>query len=209
MAHQDVGALDISVEHRGILSMQVRQALQQVSGISRGQALLEGSELLQHTGHGAADHVLHVDEETFVNVVMPQVRHDAGMLQLGADLDLVLQGVLELHIRSVRGVNQDLLDREELAAPLVQGLEDVAQGAPTQILSPHPCHRAPHCRGRAHSAQQLTLLQRRGQHTVRHAEAGDALEAASAGGSVPGGGWRLLVREVVAVAKLPASYGDV
>ena len=31
-----------------------------------------------------------------------------------------------------------LLDREELAAPLVQGLEDVAQGAPTSPISREP-----------------------------------------------------------------------
>lgn len=127
--------------------MQVGQPLDELFGVLGDEAfltprhvsavvygVLEGTELLQDTGHGASNHVLHVDVQAAVlsrtlgayvllsdDVVVPQVGHDAsqvrhvdikglatGMLQPRADLDLVLQRFLELHVFFVRGVDQHL-----------------------------------------------------------------------------------------------------
>mmetsp|Transcript_63392 Transcript_63392/g.100807 ORF Transcript_63392/g.100807 Transcript_63392/m.100807 type:complete len:206 (+) Transcript_63392:156-773(+) len=98
MSHQNVGTFNISVKHRWLLRMQISQALEQVFGISGRKAFLKCTKLLQNTGHGAANHVLQVDVKATAYVVMTQVAHNAGMLQLGTDLDFVLQSFFELNI---------------------------------------------------------------------------------------------------------------
>mmetsp|Transcript_70162 Transcript_70162/g.205702 ORF Transcript_70162/g.205702 Transcript_70162/m.205702 type:complete len:280 (-) Transcript_70162:691-1530(-) len=181
-ADEDVRTLDVPVQHDGAAGVEVRQPLQQLAGVGGHEALVEGAELREHLGDRAPRHVLQVDVQAGVDVVVAHVAHDVGVLQFLADADLVLQGLAELPLRVDLRVHADFLDGEHLARPLVHGLEDAAQRTVAEDLAARPGHdRAPHsARGaqRVPEAQARCRLDRR---LARHAEGRDALGATGAG----------------------------
>mmetsp|Transcript_8417 Transcript_8417/g.24060 ORF Transcript_8417/g.24060 Transcript_8417/m.24060 type:complete len:205 (+) Transcript_8417:401-1015(+) len=151
---EDVGALDVPMQDDGFLSVEVLQALQQLAGIGSDQALVQRAELGQHLGHGSPGHVLQVDVQVVIQVVVPEVPDDVGVRQLLVDAHLVLQIRLVLQVGFESAIDADLLHRERLACPLVERLVDGAQGAMPKHFPLHPrqARLAPHGAGRTQCA---------------------------------------------------------
>mmetsp|Transcript_861 Transcript_861/g.2151 ORF Transcript_861/g.2151 Transcript_861/m.2151 type:complete len:243 (-) Transcript_861:129-857(-) len=110
IADEDVAALDVPVNDRGVRAVQILQAFQDLLGVRGHKALSKGAELVQRLSDAAPGKVLEVQVEALVQVVVPKVSDNVRMLQRLHDVHLVLQRVLKLRIALVHRVDGHLLD---------------------------------------------------------------------------------------------------
>mmetsp|Transcript_22776 Transcript_22776/g.60151 ORF Transcript_22776/g.60151 Transcript_22776/m.60151 type:complete len:321 (-) Transcript_22776:282-1244(-) len=161
--HQHVGTLHVSVHNGRGPRVQVRQALDQFGRVGLDQILLERAEVLHHLRKGSSSHVLEVDVQAVIQVVVPHEGHDARVTYSFADHELVFEGFLELPVVLVVGVKSHLLYGKDLAALLVHRLEDDPQRATANAVPTDPLHglsaqAAPgHGRGGAHRLREHRL----------------------------------------------------
>mmetsp|Transcript_83667 Transcript_83667/g.234395 ORF Transcript_83667/g.234395 Transcript_83667/m.234395 type:complete len:383 (-) Transcript_83667:148-1296(-) len=124
--HEHVRPLDVAMHDRRAPRVQVHQALQQATTGQPKRFVVQGTKFLEDRRHRAARHVLQVDVQRVVDVVVAKVAYDVGVAQRLADVELLLEAAPE-HAVTLVVVEHRLLHRKDLAM-LTQGREDAPIG---------------------------------------------------------------------------------
>mmetsp|Transcript_50482 Transcript_50482/g.127237 ORF Transcript_50482/g.127237 Transcript_50482/m.127237 type:complete len:280 (-) Transcript_50482:512-1351(-) len=134
--HQHVGTLDIPVNDGRRPSVQVVQTLQHAERRLPERRTREWSEFAEDGRDRAAGHILEVDEEVLVCVVVAQVADNVWVAKGLTDLKLAGEPIPILAIVAL--VEQGLLHCENLQRSRVEGFEDSAEGAGPNCLPTSP-----------------------------------------------------------------------
>mmetsp|Transcript_103688 Transcript_103688/g.334282 ORF Transcript_103688/g.334282 Transcript_103688/m.334282 type:complete len:248 (+) Transcript_103688:412-1155(+) len=135
---QDVGALEVAVDNRRVVRVQVVQASERAPRGLPQHGPLDGAKLIQHVPQRAASNVLEVDVEPVVDVLVPEAADDVRVAQVLADVKLLLQLVAVLPILLLPLVDPGHLHCEDAPVGFVLGQEDAAVRAEAYLLAPPP-----------------------------------------------------------------------
>ena len=84
-----IGCFDVTVQNRGSVVMQIREALQDLPGILLRKVLWDGAGAPQESEQAAPTHVLHVNVDEVLLLHSPIVLHNVVVLAIAKQLDFL------------------------------------------------------------------------------------------------------------------------